>query len=63
MCYAEKLVGLDYDGNEENLGSDFDGQFHCARFNCKGCNHRLVDGQMPKRNQGIRLNFCFLKII
>ena len=56
MCYVKKLVRLKRVGTEENLGLDFDGQFDCARFNCEGCDHRLVDGEPPKRNQGFIMN-------
>ena len=66
MCYAKKIFGMKWIGNgyhiEEDLGEDFDGQFHCARFNCKGCDHRLVDGQLSKRNQAFRMNFDFQSI-
>ena len=66
MCYARKIVGFRWDvdlqkDTEKELGEEFDGQFHCARFNCKGCNHRLVDGQLEKRNQGFRINLNFQK--
>ena len=57
MCYAKKLVAFWSDGTERNLGPDFDGQFDCARYDCSGCDHRLVDAESPKRNQGLRINF------
>ena len=63
MCYVKKIIGFERDENgrwiEANIGPDFDGQFHCARYNCKGCHHRLVDGQLPKRNQRFRTIFEF----
>ena len=69
MCYAKKIVGWDNDddrydqyGVEKDLGVDFDGKFHCARFNCEGCDHGLVDGQLPKRNLGLRINIDFKKL-
>ena len=57
MCYAKKIVfswGSD-------IGPDFDGHFDCARFNCGGCDHELVDGGPRKRNQGFRIKFRFSK--
>ena len=62
MCYAKKVVGFDWRGKEEDLGPDFDGQFDCARYNCNGCDNRLVDGESPKRNLGSRIIFIFIKI-
>ena len=65
MCYAKKIFGFGWDGDrrfEKDLGEDFDGQFHCARFNCKGCDHRLVDGQLTKRDRGFQMNFDFQKL-
>ena len=59
MCYAKKLIGFDFIGNEKILGHDFDGQFDCAKYNCNGCDHRLVDGEPPKRNKGFRISFNF----
>ena len=59
MCYAKKLISFDAWRVEKDLGSDFDGQFDCARYNCGGCDHRLVDGEPPKRNLGFRINFNF----
>ena len=53
MCYAKKLVGFYSSGIEKNLGRDFDGQLDCARYNCGGCDHRLVDGEPRKRNMGL----------
>ena len=46
MCYAKRI--LNYWGSD--LGPDFDGKLDCARFNCGGCDHGLVDGKPPKRN-------------
>ena len=69
MCYAKKIVGFDKDDNgrktctEKDLGEDFDGQFGCARFGCKECNHDLVDCQKPKRNQGLRVKSNFYKAL
>ena len=61
MCYVKKLVGFDYKGDEIKLGPDFDGHFDCARFNCGGCDHELVDGGPTKRNLGFRIKFRFSK--
>ena len=60
MCYAKKLIGFRY-GSAKNLGPDFDGQFNCARFNCGGCDHELVDGGPTKRNLGFRIKCRFSK--
>ena len=57
MCYVKKLVGFCNDGTEKKLGPDFNGQFDCARYDCSGCDHRLVDGESPKRNMGFRIHF------
>ena len=53
MCYVRKIVA----GNGTDLGSEFDGHFYCSRYNCEGCDHRLVDGEPPKRNQGFEISF------
>ena len=65
MCYAKKIVGFELDylkgSIEKDLGPDFDGQFDCARFNCGGCDHELVDGGPTKRNLGFKTKFRFSK--
>ena len=50
MCYAKKIVGINYEDREMNLGEEFDGKFDCTKFNCRGCNGGFVDGEAPKRN-------------
>ena len=60
MCYVEKVADFWYDGIERSWGPDFNGKFDCARFNCSGCNHRLIHSEAPKRNQGFRMNFIFI---
>ena len=63
MCYVEKLVDFWSDGTERDFGPDFDGKFDCARYNCRGCAHRLFVGEEPKRNQGVRISFSFINFI
>ena len=62
MCYAKKLVGFYSSGSKIKLDPGFDGQFDCGKYNCGGCDQRLVDGEPPKRNQGFKINFNLYKL-